>query len=340
MEMSKPSRMYLGAIVAATIVYFALSTAAQSILYDAIGLSAAGAMLIGAWRYRPVPRAAWILLGVGVLSHAGGDIVFGTSQPVPSPADMLYLSSYPLFVLGIIGLISSKADEREGSHLISAVAYSLAVGILAWLFLIAPAGHQHGIGAVTLGVSIGYPVMDVVLILLVLKAVGSEGMRADIGRLLCVGLLLMFVGDAGYAMQGFGVAYSVGGALDVMWLLSYGFLGAALLQPAPRTAYWEPISPRAVEHHAVSREMRSTVLQAVRYRVLVGWTGRILALCSAIVFLAGAAWSSAELVTLAGAYGTMGVLMLIASSVRSATVSVKRPATSVARSRAMSGSGA
>ena len=87
-------RWFLATIGVATLAYFFLPIGVQSILYDVVAVAAAAAMFAGiAWNL-PEPRFAWTLLALGVLLWAGGDIVFGTSQPVPSLADMFYISAY------------------------------------------------------------------------------------------------------------------------------------------------------------------------------------------------------------------------------------------------------
>src|SRR5206468_10233454 len=103
-RVTRASRLFFGLVGAAVVVYFFLPVGEQTILYDLIALSAGGAMLAGVRRYRPDPLPAWTLLGLGTLCYAGGDIVFGDSSPVPSTADMLYLSAYLLLALGIMGI--------------------------------------------------------------------------------------------------------------------------------------------------------------------------------------------------------------------------------------------
>lgn len=91
-----PGWIFLGVVALMTLAYFRMTTDVQSLVYDGIAVSAAVGMFAGVVWIRPEPRFAWMLVSFGILAMAVGDIVYGTSQPVPSPADMLYISAYLL----------------------------------------------------------------------------------------------------------------------------------------------------------------------------------------------------------------------------------------------------
>src|SRR6266508_6129263 len=91
---SKRWLLWLAGATIATAGYFFLTEAQQSILYDAIGVAAALIMFVGVWTNRAEPLAAWVLLPLGVMTLAVGDIVYGTYQRVPSLADMMYVSGH------------------------------------------------------------------------------------------------------------------------------------------------------------------------------------------------------------------------------------------------------
>ena len=94
-------------------VYFPLSPNTQNVVFNTVAVVAAGAMFVGLVRNRAVPRFAWMLLSAGTLLMAVGDIVFGTSQPVPSVADMLYVSAYVALTIGVVGLVRGPSPTRR-----------------------------------------------------------------------------------------------------------------------------------------------------------------------------------------------------------------------------------
>src|SRR3954469_24296190 len=90
-------RVYLAAGLAATALYFALpwDSFAQTLVYDAIGASAAAACVAGARLFQPSLRLPWYLFAAGLLAFSVGDVLFNlyafvwdTDPPVPSVADV------------------------------------------------------------------------------------------------------------------------------------------------------------------------------------------------------------------------------------------------------------
>lgn len=78
--------------------------------------------------------------------------------------------------------------------------------------------------------------MDLVLIALLMRAAAPGGFRQVAFAMLGIGFVLMLIADVAYAVLNFGTDYELGGAADAAWLLSYAFLGAALLQPQPNAS--------------------------------------------------------------------------------------------------------
>jgi hypothetical protein len=327
------ARIYLITVALATGAYFAIPSGLQLPLYNAIAVSAAIVMISAALRNRPEPLTAWLLLGLGVAASAAADIVFGETQAVPSPADMLYISAYPLLGLGLSGLTPWHPAKRRSSNLVPAAAIATLVAAVCWIFLILPAADSDQVGLSTQLVAIGYPVMDLVLIGLLVRA-SRRGCAGCPARLLGIGLVLMLVADIAYATENFGNSYSLGGSVDALWLLSYAFLGAGLLDVrtvasgvsgvfvAPRLPQSAPASPSmkprggvalieteapVIEDFPLPRTSRRVRPGDLRFGVVVSWSGRMLFGLGTIALFFGAAWVSPEVVLLGGAYAITGL---------------------------------
>jgi hypothetical protein len=320
--MRSVARSYLVAVGLVAALYFALPTASQAVVYDGIGVSAAVAMLVGARWHRPVQVSAWVMLALGVAMLAGGDVVFGTEQSVPSPADMLYISAYPLLALGLAGLAPWRVARRPGASLLAALAVAATVGAVSFVFLVVPAGDVDGVTLASRVVALGYPAMDVGLLALLVRAAAADGFRQPHHRLLGAALLCTLVADTGYALQDFGTAYSVGGLLDALWLVQYACFGAAALHPSLRTRFAPRVTPVPAASVPVARAPRRGTTLVVdtsvvlRFEVVAMWAGRLLIALSAATLLLSAKWLSGEIVALAGAYGITGCLMLVAGAAR------------------------
>jgi hypothetical protein len=314
------SRSFLVVAGLTTIGYFFLATGAQSILYDGIALGAAGAMFAGVAVSRPQPLSAYVLLATGVLLLGIGDILYGISQPVPSLADVLYVTAYPLIGLGLMGLVRRRQPIESRSPLIEAMVVAVGIGVIAMALLLVPSGDSESLGYLTPAVALGYPLMDVALIAILVRALRSDTERRVPFLLIGLALVSLLVADVGYVLLDFGTGYAVGEALDIAWLLAYVCFGAALLNPpiiregfARYSGKAGPSAPPSPKQVPGSRSWAATAMsQGLRFRMLLMWTGRLLLGLMVFALIGAVSWQSPHLVALAGAYGGTGILIIVA----------------------------
>ena len=161
---------FVAAVSALVAAYFSLPGDKKNTVFNVIAVAAAAAMFFGIAKNRAKPRFAWMLLASGTLLMAVGDIVFGSStQPVPSVADMLYVSAYVALTLGFVGLIRSEFPSHRASSRLDAIVLAAGVAIVGILLLIVPAAHPDGVGIAAQAVSLGYPALDLILLLVLFK---------------------------------------------------------------------------------------------------------------------------------------------------------------------------
>jgi hypothetical protein len=306
-------------------VYFPLSPNTQNVVFNTVAVVAAGAMFVGLVRNRAVPRFAWMLLSAGTLLMAVGDIVFGTSQPVPSVADMLYVSAYVALTIGVVGLVRGPSPTRRTSSRLDAVVVAAGVAILGMLMLVVPAAHPDGAGFAAKLVSLGYPAIDLVLLLLLFKPTHRDTTRRIVFFLFAGGLLLRLIADTGYALADFGTSYVEGDPADAFWLISYALFAAALLHPSvgrgtiDAPSLWTPrpdfgSSPEPEVYASAASIIQS---QAIRFRRILALAGGILMVLAAATLVCAVSWHAPEISLVSGAYGGSGVLIMIASAVAS-----------------------
>ncbi|HYT78821.1 MAG TPA: hypothetical protein VEQ37_06140 [Actinomycetota bacterium] len=324
-------RYWLAGAAIAIIGYFFVAESTQSVYYDVIGVSASVVMFIGLTRNRAEPRAAWVLLAFGVLILSAGDIAYGDYKPVPSVADMLYLSAYGLLGAGLISLIRGRTPRRHRSAVVDAAAVATSLVVASIVFL--GRAYTKDVGMAGRAVAIAYPLMDLVLLGLVVRLALTDRAAKPHHGLLGAAFLLLLVADTGFAFQDFGAAYSVGGALDASWLLAYACFGAAFLHPSIAP---ERVTPQKVlvgagvgvggggdggaatsRYSARDPFGSGTAFQALRFRRVLATTGAMALAIAAIALLIGVGWKSTEVIFLAGMYGTTGSVTLIASAVHS-----------------------
>ena len=316
---------FMAAVGGIVTVYFFLRVSAQNVAFDGVAVAAAGAMFVGVIANRAEPRFAWTLLAAGTMLMAVGDIVFGTSQPVPSVADMLYVSAYVALTLGSIGVLRSEFPSHRESSWLDAVIVAVGVAIVGALLLIVPAGHPDGAGLAARVVSLGYPAIDLILLVVVSDLARRSTARRVAFLLLAGGLLLWLVADGGYALSNFGTTYVEGDPADAFWLFSYALFAAALLHPAvsrarmDQASTWtpKPDHRREPELSVSTRAAPSLQSQTIRFRAMLALAGGILLVLAGGTLLLALSWQAPEITLVSGAYGGSGVLILTASAITS-----------------------
>src|SRR5688572_13037645 len=82
-------------------------------------------------------RAAWTVIGFGILAWAGGEAWYSTvlwddtAPPIPSPADVGYLLLVPLLLTGLALLLRGRAGSATPTLWIDGIIAALAVSALS-----------------------------------------------------------------------------------------------------------------------------------------------------------------------------------------------------------------
>jgi signal transduction histidine kinase len=233
------ARAYLAAGIAATGLYFALpwGSFAQTLVYDAIGASAAAASVAGARLFRPSLCLPWYLFGAGLFAFSVGDVLFNlyafvwhSDPPVPSVADVFYLAGYPFLTAGLVLLVRCLRSEERRSGRVDAATLIAAFALCQWIFLMQDrAGHGSFAERV---VALSYPAMDVVLLAALVFFALTPTWRTVAFRYLVASLVLLLFADEVYGLSP--ATYAQATWLDSAWLLSYVLWGVAALQPSMR----------------------------------------------------------------------------------------------------------
>ena len=232
--------VYLAAGLAAAVGSLLLADLPQSIVYDLVGFSAVVAILCGVRLHRPARRGIWYGLASGLVVFVAGDVVYSVYvyalhlEPFPSPADGLYLASYPLLAAALLVMIRSRTGGRDRTGLIDALIITTGLGLLSWTFLMRPIASDPSLAAGTRLISLAYPLADVLLLAVLARLFTSPGARSTSYRLLGAAVLLQLGADIVYAGLTVAGAYS-GGLIDLGWMASYLCWGAAALHPSVRS---------------------------------------------------------------------------------------------------------
>ncbi|MFI5493654.1 putative bifunctional diguanylate cyclase/phosphodiesterase [Actinoplanes sp. NPDC051859] len=228
----------------ATAGYYLLpaDSLASNLGYDAIGLIATVAIILGVRKHRPARPAMWYWFAGGQLTWVAGDLVWEyymyvlNQEPYPSPADILYLSAYPLLVIGMLMLIRGRErGVRDVAALIDAAIVAVGLGLVFWVFVMHPIATDSSASTLERTIGVAYPAADALLLAMLARFYTGVGRLSASVRLLGIAALLLLVTDVTYSLVSL-YAQVDNAVLDAGWLMSYVFWGAAALHPSMRDA--------------------------------------------------------------------------------------------------------
>jgi PAS domain S-box-containing protein len=180
-------------------------------------------------------RWAPVLLGLGILSWVLGQAIFTYYEwvldqppPLPSIADVGYLSVYPFLLLGIL-LLPSRPIPVASRTRIALDGLMIMTGAVtfSWYFILGPVMRQGSETILAKAVSSAYPLADIVLIacLIILALRPEEHTLLPAVSLLALGLSLIVVADSNFAYWSLHDAYATGTLPDVGWSGGYMLVG-------------------------------------------------------------------------------------------------------------------
>lgn len=216
-------------------------------------------------------QLAWTFLTLGLIIHTLGDIIWmyievvRHESPFISLADGPFLLQYPFYIVGILLLPSNSLtpSERLKVMLDEGIVVIASVMIL-WVLLIAPTiESKAGADILSQGISVGYPVMDLMLFFALIELLFRRIRSRRLGpiKLLVIGTAVMIGTDFLYIRQSLQSIYDSGGIVDMGWIVAYSLVGlAGVLQVdslKPRSSY----STSTLDSTSSSRFLEASVMQ-------------------------------------------------------------------------------
>jgi diguanylate cyclase (GGDEF)-like protein/PAS domain S-box-containing protein len=211
-------------------------------LINLLGLSSSVAIAVGIYLHRPKARAAWLLFILGNFLFFAGDLytysypkLFGVEVEFPSLGDAIYLTVYPALVAGLLVLVRRRNPRGDRAGVIDSLILTVGVGLLSWVFLVAPNIHLSGLTVLEKSVSAAYPLGDILLLAAAIRLAVDRGKRAPAFYLLVGSIISLLAVDSAYTYALLTDAYNHQLSYDVGWIAYYLLWGAAALHPSMRT---------------------------------------------------------------------------------------------------------
>ena len=202
-------------------------------------MGAGAALILARAALRRDERTAWLLLGLGVSAWVLGELYFtavlwsDASPPVPSPADVGYLSLPPLVFAGLVLLARSRIRGLPKTLRLDGVTAGLAVGAVSAAVVFEPILHALGGQPISVATNLSYPVADLLLLVLICGLLAIGGRRMDRRfTVLAVGILCFWASDSIYLIKAAQGTWVSGGPYDPgWWTIAICFAIAAWTEP-------------------------------------------------------------------------------------------------------------
>jgi len=236
-------------------------------LYDAVVVGAGIACLVRASDY-PRERAAWLMIGMAILSWGAAEVYWtafidgNASAPYPSPADVGYLAFYLLAYAGLAMLVRARAHEMNWRLWMDGAIAALGTAALGAAFVFDFVAEKATGTTLQVITTLAYPLGDIAMVAMVVGVFALTGWRP--GRtwsLLLAGLSALVIADIAFTLQSTDATLPGGDWIDPIYLIAAVCLGAAVWQPAEAA---EISSPRAGDRR------REIVVPAVFAGVMIG----------------------------------------------------------------------
>jgi diguanylate cyclase len=182
-------------------------------------------------------RVAWGLMGTGLGLYAFGNILYFAyvqylpTAPIPSIADLPWLSCYVFLYSGLIALVRRRVRVSDRTLWMDGLIAALGVCAIASIWLHFLLGTTPG-GFLADVVTMAYPVGDLIMVMLMVAAWGLLGARPDRGlTYLGLGVALFAAADTIYTIRVATNSYEAGTMLDPVWAVAAVIIAAAALRP-------------------------------------------------------------------------------------------------------------
>jgi diguanylate cyclase (GGDEF)-like protein/PAS domain S-box-containing protein len=229
--------LYIAWLAVLTTVYYAWP-GSHVYTWGLIGLTGIAAILAGVRIHRPDQSLPWYLLAGGLLFFISGDtyyyalLALHRTIPYPGLADVLYLLVYPLLAAALVLFARARSGGDNRAALLDALVPTVGLGLLSWIYLVAPYTRATDLTAIQKIVSVSYPLGDVLALAVILRLIIAPGRKPMAMSLLSASIVGVLISDVIYGLARLDSDWAVGGPTDLGWVIFYFAAGTAALHPS------------------------------------------------------------------------------------------------------------
>ncbi|HEU4758863.1 MAG TPA: PAS domain S-box protein, partial [Dehalococcoidia bacterium] len=203
----------------------------SDVVYELPPAVGTATLALAALRARGRARVGWALAAAGMAAWAAGEWAFASydlflhaETPVPSIADLLYYLGYAGMMAALVVLVGLVAGPRANKRgLLDALIVGLALTVFSWRWVLAPVVRASDIGSIGLAATLGYPLMDLAMVVVVVVALYRSNWRLPAPLLfLALGALMNGVSDSLFLNLTVAHGYdATGNPVEMGWVISY-----------------------------------------------------------------------------------------------------------------------
>ncbi|MFZ1880506.1 MAG: EAL domain-containing protein [Gaiellaceae bacterium] len=252
----------LGALGAVAFAVVSASPTSELVLYDGVVALALGVSIFGSRRLEPRQRRPWLCSSIALGAFLTGELIWwfyevAGQHPFPSVADGFSLAGYiPLGIAASL-LVSQREQERDRTAWLDAGILMAVAGLLIWSYVMEPYVGDAGVSHFGLGVTLAYPLADLLVLGLVIRLLFSPTARSRSTTMFTAGVLMILSADLSFAWKNLSGNFVTGSWIDTVWLLGYLLIAFAPLHPSARA------TTRARKRDSAHRARLVVVLAAV-----------------------------------------------------------------------------
>jgi diguanylate cyclase (GGDEF)-like protein len=161
-------------------------------------------------------------------------LVTGRLVPFPCPVDVLWLLTYPCYVVALNATVRQQRREDRRGNALDATILVVSGSLLMWEFVLQPVATAAGIPLLAHVVAIAYPAMDLLVFAMLVRVAITVSWRNPALRLLLTSFMALLAADIVYALALSAGTYHFGGLTDGIWMASYLLIGVAARHPQAR----------------------------------------------------------------------------------------------------------
>ncbi len=180
-------------------------------------------------------RLFWALLGGATASWTLAELIWGyyalilnLEVPVPSWADVGYLSAIPLTIAALVVHPATRGSgTRKARSLFDGLVIATALTFLSWTLVLGPLWRSANLSTWAGVVTLAYPFGDVVIVFFIVLTIRAMTGRDRLSLWCLLGaLLVMALSDSTFAYLTEVASYANASPIDAGWVAAY--LGIAL----------------------------------------------------------------------------------------------------------------